>query len=210
MKDTHELPWIDWVDKLSQDDYLIIDDFVPDELYHKIHAFLLEKLNGEAFDKAGIGALAARQVNSEIRSDFVFWLDKSRDGELNELFSLILTVKSKLNELCFLSLGGYEFHLAHYPAGSFYKRHLDQFKGRNNRLITLIIYLNEKWKPGDGGELRIFRQGASDIIVEPVARRAVIFKSNIVEHEVLMAHKSRFSLTGWLLYQPTSVGYLLT
>ncbi|NJN25958.1 MAG: 2OG-Fe(II) oxygenase [Cyclobacteriaceae bacterium] len=204
-----EQQWIDWVDNLSLDDYLIIDEFISDTLYDKIKVFLLDKLQEDAFAKAGIGALAAHQVNSEIRTDFVYWLDKVRDTALEELFDLIITFKSKLNELCFLSLGGYEFHLAHYPKGSFYKKHLDQFKGRNNRLITLIIYFNDQWEPGDGGELRIFREGKSELVVAPIARRAVIFKSNIIEHEVLMANKSRYSLTGWLLYQPTSVGYLL-
>ena len=65
-------------------------------------------------------------------------------------------------------------------------------------------------KTGDGGELRIFRENNADLIVEPLAGRAVIFKSNVIEHEVLVTNKSRYSLTGWLLYQPTSVGYLLT
>jgi len=210
MKNFSDEKWIDWVDTLSQDEYLIIDDFIPVDLHQKIYTFLRDRLDENAFSKAGIGALDHYQVNRTIRSDFVYWLDALRDTELKELFDLIQLVIAKFNELCYLSLAGYEFHLAHYPVGSYYKRHLDQFKGRNNRLITMIIYLNENWKTGDGGELRIFRENNADLIVEPLAGRAVIFKSNVIEHEVLVTNKSRYSLTGWLLYQPTSVGYLLT
>ena len=205
MENFSDEKWLDWVDTLSQNDYLIIDNFISDELYQKLRIFLLDKLDENAFSLAGIGALATHRINNEIRGDFVYWLDKEHDLKLAELFAIIQSVMTKLNELCYLSLTGHEFHLAHYPPGSYYKRHLDQFKGTiNNRLITLIIYLNEDWKVGDGGELRIFREKKSDLIVNPIGRRAVIFKSDVLEHEVLVTNKIRFSLTGWLLNRPAS------
>jgi SM-20-related protein len=108
-----------------------------------------------------------------------------------------------------LSLAGYEFHYAHYPERTFYKRHVDQFKDRSNRLITFILYLNDGWSPGDGGELMIYK-GDQEIKVEPIMNRCVLFKTEGLEHEVLLSNTSRFSLTGWLLYQPSGVGYLLT
>ena len=72
----------------------------------------------------------------------------------------------------------------------------------------MIVYLNEDWKTGDGGELKIYLAD-KDALIEPIKNRCVIFKSDTLEHEVLVTNKSRFSLTGWLLYQPSSVGYLL-
>jgi SM-20-related protein len=85
----------------------------------------------------------------------VFWLEKRRDHELSDLFLLLDDIKSIFNRLCYLSLSGYEFHLAHYPKHSCYKRHLGQFKERNNRMITIIIYLNEAWAKADGGALKV-------------------------------------------------------
>jgi SM-20-related protein len=75
-------------------------------------------------------------------------------------------------------------------------------------MITLILYLNDNWQPGDGGELKIYKEN-EEILVEPIGGRCIIFKSAALEHEVLLTNKSRLSLTGWLLYQPSSVGYLL-
>lgn len=201
--------WIDWVDALANDDYLVIDDFLSEGLFELIKSFLLEHISKDDFAKAGIGALVKYKVTESIRGDFVYWLDKQRDLDMPELFMNIEHILSMFNRLCFLSLSGYEFHLAHYPKGSFYKRHLDQFQKRNNRIITIIIYLNEGWKEGDGGELQVYHQHKGAIFIKPIKNRCVIFRSDTLEHEVLLTHKSRYSLTGWLLHQPASLGYLL-
>ena len=153
--------------------------------------------------------LSEYQIKNSIRGDFVYWLDKKRDTELANFFQLVDHIIQKINELCYLSLSGFEFHLAHYPAGSFYKKHVDQFRNRNNRMITIIIYLNDHWLPGDGGELKIFKDSGKEILIEPVGGRCILFRSATLEHEVLITNKNRLSLTGWLLYQPSSVGYLL-
>ena len=73
-------------------------------------------------------------------------------------------------------------------------------------MISVVIYLNEGWQQGDGGELEIFEKDGSSFLVEPLAMRCVMFKSAEVPHAVLQANKSRFSLTGWLLYQPSALG----
>ena len=108
-----------------------------------------------------------------------------------------------------MGLSGYEFHLAHYPLGGHYDTHLDQFKKRNNRTISMVMYLNTDWKAGDGGELEMFLKDGSSLVVEPIAARCVMFKSAVVPHRVLYANKPRFSLTGWLLQQPAALGQFL-
>ena len=202
--------WIDWVDKLAQDDYIVIDDFIPESLYHDIRAFLQRQRDNAEFSKAGIGALNEYQIKTSVRGDFVYWLDRQRDQELAPFFELAQELIAMLNRYCFLSLSGSEFHLAYYPPGTYYQRHLDQFRERNNRLISAVLYLNEAWKPGDGGELKIFRPDGEEVLCEPLARRCILFKSDVVEHEVLLTHTDRYSLTGWLLYQPASLGHLLS
>ncbi|MEQ9443259.1 MAG: 2OG-Fe(II) oxygenase [Cyclobacteriaceae bacterium] len=201
--------WIDWVDRLAQDDYTIIDDFISESLYQDIRAFLRRQQEEEEFAKAGIGTMGDYQIKTSVRGDFVYWLDTKRDQELTPFFELAQEMIATLNRYCYLSLSGSEFHLAYYPPGAFYHRHLDQFRERNNRLISVVLYLNEGWQPGDGGELKIFRPDGNDVLCEPLARRCILFKSDVVEHEVLLTHTDRYSLTGWLLYQPASLGYLL-
>ncbi len=200
--------WLSWIDQLSEDDHVVIDNFIEEGVYQTARSFLMEKLEGETFAKAKIGPGSEEQVISEIRGDYIYWLDRTRDTTLLPFFGLIDETIQVLNRYCYLSLSGFEFHLAHYPAGSFYKRHLDQFKSRSNRMISMIIYLNEGWKHGNGGELKIF-QDKGDLIVEPLARRCVLFKSDTVPHEVLKTQVSRYSLTGWLLYMPSGVGRIL-
>lgn len=38
--------------------------------------------------------------------------------------------------------------------GDFYLKHLDSFRGNENRKLTTVFYLNENWTPADGGELK--------------------------------------------------------
>nr|WP_293283387.1 2OG-Fe(II) oxygenase [Allomuricauda sp.] len=198
--------WLSWMDDISSKDYVIIDHFLRDELYTEIKTFFLGKL--PSFKEAGIGAHADHQIDTKIRGDFTYWLDRNRDAQLTGYWDLLDETMYIFNRYCYLSLSGYEFHLAHYPSGGHYDKHLDQFENRNNRMISMIIYLNDDWKQGDGGELEIFEKDGSSFLVEPLAGRCVMFKSAEVPHAVLKAHKSRFSLTGWLLHQPSSVGKL--
>ncbi|MFN3138844.1 MAG: 2OG-Fe(II) oxygenase [Allomuricauda sp.] len=198
--------WLSWMDDISSKDYVIIDHFLRDELYTEIKTFFLGKL--PSFKEAGIGAHADHQIDTKIRGDFTYWLDRNREAQLTGYWSLLDETMHIFNRYCYLSLSGYEFHLAHYPSGGHYDKHLDQFENRNNRMISMIIYLNDDWKQGDGGELEIFEKDGSSFLVEPLAGRCVMFKSAEVPHAVLKAHKSRFSLTGWLLHQPSSVGKL--
>lgn len=198
--------WLSWMDDISSKDYVIVDNFLWDELYTEIKSFFLGKLPN--FKEAGIGAHSENQIDTKIRGDFTYWLDRNRDAHLKTYWELLDETMHIFNRYCYLSLSGYEFHLAHYPSGGHYDKHLDQFENRSNRMISMIIYLNDDWKPGDGGELEIFEKDGASFLVEPLAARCVMFKSAEVPHAVLEAHKSRFSLTGWLLYQPSSVGKL--
>lgn len=199
--------WLQWVDQLSEKGYVIIDNFVTYEDYLLIRNFFLAKLESEAFKKAGIGTSGDFTVINDLRGDFIYWLERSRDKELNVAFDVVEELVFVLNRYCYLSLSGYEFHLAHYPAGAGYQRHLDQFKGRNNRMISCVLYLNKDWVPEQGGELKIYLP-EGELLVEPLAGRMVLFKSAEIEHEVMATTANRYSLTGWLLYKQPGLGLL--
>src|SRR5690554_2922315 len=150
-----DLPfWDRQMDLLAQQNYLVIDNYFTPEQLTIAHHFFEQKQKENVFQKAAIGPSGNKKVISEIRGDYTYWLDRKKDIELKAVFENFDEVKSLLNRLMFLSLAGFEFHLAHYPKGSFYKKHLDQFDSRNNRMISMIIYLNKNWSTNDGGELR--------------------------------------------------------
>lgn len=200
-----DLDWEACFDSLAFNDYSIIDNFFDVPTYEKLEDFFENVHQKGGFTKAAIGASGDELVINEVRGDYTYWLESKRDIQLSSVFETLDELKAMINRYCFLSLATYEFHLAHYPKGSFYKKHLDQFEARNNRLVSVVIYLNQNWQPGDGGELKVYPSDRPEQIIAPLANRCVIFKSDVLHHEVLTAHTSRKSLTGWMLYQPTSL-----
>jgi SM-20-related protein len=138
-----------------------------------------------------------KQVNHDklLRSDKIYWLDRVHNNDYeNSFFDLMDRFVSHLNRSCYAGITGYEFHYTLYEKGSFYKRHLDNFKQNGTRAFSMIMYLNNEV---DGGALRIYQgQGSQDI--SPNAGKSVFFKSNELEHEVLVTHLPRMSITGWL------------
>lgn len=199
--------WIEWMDQLSEKDFVVIDDLISDKLHRLIMDFFHTAEGDDKLKKAGIGSGGELQVKDSVRGDFIHWLDREKDKELTLFFEFMDNLIQNLKRYCYLSLTDSEFHIAKYPPGSHYDRHLDQFQERSNRQITVLIYLNENWKRGHGGELKIYHDDG-EILVEPIAKRLVLFKSDCVEHEVLTTNMPRYSLTGWLLRRPSSVGYL--
>lgn len=199
-----EQSWINWVDTLSEQDYVVIDDFLSEDVYKTIRAHFLKKLEADTFDKAGIGALSANTIKSDVRGDFTYWLNVDVDHELAVFNKLTKELIFVMKRYCFLPISDAEFHYAFYPPGAHYEAHVDQFSERSNRIISVAIYLNENWKQGDGGELKIFQQD-QEILIEPFAKRCVLFKSDKVLHQVMPTNKDRYSLTGWLLNRPVGV-----
>ena len=207
MKNSWDLDLMDqYLDHLAMHSWVIIDDFFFPENLQKVREALRDKLEQSKFEAAKIGPSDSENRITEIRSDYTYWLDKTRDQELSVFFDTIEDLMAIVSRGLFLSLQGYEFHFAHYPQGAYYKPHLDQFDQRGNRMLSLVIYLNQKWEKGDGGELKIHNEKPFQI--DPIDNRAVLFFSDRVLHEVLPAIKERYSLTGWFLKRPSDVGVL--
>ncbi len=158
----------------------------------------IEKLQlTNQLSNAGIGN-NQKNENLQIRSDKIYWLDKSHDNEFEQAFlTQIDEFILYMNETCYTGINGYEFHYTVYEEGSFYKRHKDQFKTDNNRKYSLINYLNKNWQDDEGGHLNIYQDNEVQKIL-PQKQTAVMFKSNEIEHEVTVANRERMSITGWL------------
>ncbi len=147
---------------------------------------------------AGTGNASATVHNKLMRSDIIYWLDRSHNNEYETGFlNLVDDFVIYLNSTCYTGITGYEFHYALYETGSFYKKHLDQFRNSNSRKYSMIVYLNQDWQLADGGQLCIHHANSLQHI-DPVNGKMVFFESSQLEHEVLIAHKPRMSITGWL------------
>lgn len=191
------------IEGILTDGYGIADNFLtPDEvsaLAQRLH----ERREAGQFRAAGIGN---QQVTVErmIRGDEILWLDETEaTPEETAFLQRIGEFVDYINQTCYLGLRAYEFHYALYPPGTFYKRHLDQFRSDSRRKLSVICYLNTDWQEADGGQLAIYLPDSDEtterqITVLPTGGRLVCFESGRLEHEVLPANRERLSVTGWL------------
>ncbi len=174
------------------------DRFLNDALADLLRKNLLSLNTDKQLLAAGIGNQDKLTTDRSNRGDKIYWLDRSHENESeNHFFDLMDEFVSYLNSSCYTGITGYEFHYALYEKGTFYKRHLDQFKDDTGRAFTMIMYLNLDWKKEDGGSLSIFHEN-SEQTINPLNGSCVFFKSSDLEHEVLTCNQPRLSITGWL------------
>jgi SM-20-related protein len=186
-------------DQIAENGFAVIDDFLSNEEIDSILALQGYKNGLLQFKKAGIGKNQDKQINEAIRGDYIQWIDPNNaEPPLLTYLGRLKQVIAFVNQSLFLSLKDCEVHQTIYPIGSFYKRHLDQFKKDDHRKLSVICYLNKDWKEADGGQLRMFIGHESKDVL-PIAGRLVCFRSDLLEHEVLPATRERLSLTGWLI-----------
>lgn len=172
--------------------------FLTENLARHLQQNLISLHHHQRMEFAGIGNEQNQLKDRQVRGDSIYWLDrKHQDPHENEFFDMMDDFVLYLNQSCYAGITGYEFHYALYEKGSFYKKHIDQFQNDQSRQFSMISYLNEGWLPGDGGELLI-QQEHQEQKITPTHRKTVFFKSNELEHEVLLTNKNRMSITGWL------------
>ena len=109
------------------------------------------------------------------------------------------SLREGLNQRLYMGLFDFESHFAVYHPGQFYKKHIDALKGRSNRMLSSVLYLNDKWENQSGGELLIYNSEQAEplIKVPPQMGTMAIFLSEEFPHEVLTAKNTRYSIAGW-------------
>jgi hypothetical protein len=114
----------------------------------------------------------------------------------------------KLMELCYV----------YYPQGGYYRRHCDAVPNSASTLrkYSLLLYLNPpSWDPiTNAGQLRLHFDGREDdddnfppggdvgkepnyIDIDPIGGTLVLFKSELIPHEVLNTYAERYAIVGW-------------
>jgi SM-20-related protein len=195
-------------DDLADHGYAVADQFLSHKEVEAILTLPDFQNGSNNFKKAGIGKQQGLQINEAIRGDYIQWLDKqTAPAEAKVYLNRLQELIGFLNQTLYLSLKDYEVHFTVYPVGSYYKRHLDQFKHDDHRKLSVICYLNQNWEEQHGGQLRMFLPGGQKDIL-PLSGRMVCFRSDQIEHEVLPATRERLSITGWMLDQLSDLRHL--
>lgn len=172
--------------------------FLTEELANGLRLHVLKLQMAGLLNAAGTGNREKKAIHEEIRKDKIYWLDKTNHNSFEQEFLLLADeFIACLNQSCYTGINACEFHFAVYDTNSFYKRHLDQFRNDGNRKFSLITYLNTEWTEADGGQLHIYHGEHTEKVL-PHSRTAVFFKSDELEHEVMVTHRQRLSVTGWL------------
>ena len=186
------------IESLVEHHWFVAENYLPASLCLGLRQELLTLHQGDQLTAAGIGRGREHQLARRVRGDFTHWLDGTSLIQ-QEFLALMRELKTELNRELFLGLFEYESHYAFYPPGAFYQKHLDAFRGRSNRVVTTVLYLNPDWQPGDAGEMRLYDPRTDQPLMDipPRLGTLVCFLSEALPHEVLTTHKNRASIAGW-------------
>jgi len=182
---------------LTFDGLSVRDRFLaPSQIRALADCARLRRARGD-FDAARIGGAPSLQRREDIRGDSTCWITPPLWAAEQSLLEELERLRLQLNRESLLGLFELELHYAWYPPGTGYERHVDQPQGRMQRLVSLVLYLNEDWTPEAGGELRLFDAVDGHRDIAPVAGRLVCFLTPGREHAVLPTQRDRLSVSGW-------------
>lgn len=194
-------PRINLFQSLESQGWGISDVIIPGKWQEDLYQEGQEYWLTGRFHEASIGREGGAARHGEIRGDSIFWLDAhSKKFATQRFVAWAAVLRHQLNHHFFLSLKSEEFHFARYPVGEAYRKHLDQHHARLERKISLVLYLNPQWTNDDGGELCLYSPDNNMLEVNrivPHAARLVLFRSDIIPHEVLPSRQIRWTLSGW-------------
>jgi SM-20-related protein len=190
---------------LAEKGWCVTEAFLPDSRIERLAEEAMELFNSGYFYQAGVGRGKNRSIRKEERSDWIMWLNPSQctPAQLQYLDTME-ALRQTINRILYLGLFEFEAHLAIYPPGCHYRKHLDQFKDSGQRLVTCVLYLNTNWRSADGGQLHLYTnpvdtQRYKEIL--PIGGRMVCFLSSRFHHAVMPGRTDRLSITGWLKSQ---------
>lgn len=150
-----------------------------------------------AMRPAGIGRTNGRVQRADVRSDRIYWLEPDVRGALRRWTQRLERLRLDINRRTFAGLYEWEGHTAIYGPGAGYARHLDRFRDHPGRVVSTILYLNDGWLPGHGGELRVWLADDTFVDIPPLGGTLVTFWSAELEHAVLPTNVDRWTVTGW-------------
>lgn len=191
------------VDTIARQGWGVFPGFMP-----RAHTALLRERarNIGDYRPAGIGRGDDHHRDSSQRKDRIHWLEADNPVDriwLESMERLRLTVNRGL----FMGLFELESHYACYPPGAFYKKHVDAFRGQGNRVLSVVLYLNEAWQAVHGGEFVLYPDDSTPgQHFAPEEGTLAVFLSEVFAHEVLPANRERYSIAGWFRVNGSTAG----
>ncbi|KTC77838.1 2OG-Fe(II) oxygenase [Legionella brunensis] len=187
------------IEDIYQLGFHIIDNFLPLQHFQSLQTTAKSLAAEGQFRSAKIGRQQQAAHNYTVRTDQICWVDEYQENPaIHTYLTKINDIAATLNQSLFLGLVDFETHFAIYKPGSFYKKHIDQFKTTQDRRISCVFYLNDTWEEAFGGELKLYDRNddyLSSII--PIGNRFICFISDL-PHEVCQTKKTRYSIAGWM------------
>lgn len=185
------------IDSLAENNWFMQTEFLSATLCQGLQAdFLAHQAD---MQQASVGRGNHRSLAQDIRTDSTRWLNGETRVQ-TECLTMMDQVRQQLNRELFLGLATYEAHYASYQAGGFYKKHLDSFKGKRNRIVSTVLYLTPDWQEQDQGHLVLYDPVDQDREIGrvlPTAGTLACFMSETIPHEVLPPARERISIAGW-------------
>lgn len=183
----------------EQQGYTVMDHWLSPAELSEAEGEFQELWQKDLFKKAQVVGTANRQI----RHDWTLWWPPPKGPacpRLQAVYENLWSLIPVFNENFYCGVTSLEAHLALYPAGPGYEKHLDQKQGTRHRKITFVLYLNSRWSSEKGGALHLFSPTSPETLLtclEPVGGRLVLFRSDLFPHEVRPSQDLRRSLTGW-------------
>ncbi|MAL08237.1 MAG: 2OG-Fe(II) oxygenase [Maricaulis sp.] len=200
------------IEALAETGWAVAENALDPELVAALRHRAAALYMANAFDDGRVGRGEALTDGPRIRRAEIAWLNGG-DAAETRLLAGAEALRLTLNRELFLGLFEFEAHFARYPAGGFYRRHLDAFAGGpRSRVVSFVTYLNDDWGANDGGELAIWNhaddEGAPALLIAPKPGTLVVMLSERIPHEVRPARRERLSLSGWFRVNPGVGGVL--
>jgi SM-20-related protein len=188
----------DALGRLAEQGFAIEPGWLGSQDVRALRERLVELDRRRALAPAGVGRGSARVVERRIRGDRIRWIDAATDNDAEKrLLRAFESLRLALNRELTLGLFELEAHYALYPPGAAYAMHRDRFRDDDARVVSCVLYLNDRWHAGDGGALRLHVAGDRCEDVQPMGGTLVLFFSERMFHAVLPASRSRLSVAGW-------------
>ena len=196
------LPVDDISQALERSGYIVLPNIIPEAIRDEL--IQAAEIHATQFRPAAIGRGSNEHRNVFVRRDKIAWM-AGDDPNVQHWFAAMRALRLGLNRRLFLGLWDFECHFAQYRSGDFYARHYDAFRGRSNRRVSLVAYLNRGWEPDQGGQLVLYPEGfgAKPLTITPQMGTIVLFLAEEMLHEVLPVSRDRYSVAGWFRVNDT-------
>ncbi len=208
---TRQSDWGPTSAALTEHGFATLVDAMPEVGWRSLRAEAEHLLADNAFSIAGVGRGDDVRKESAIRGGSVCWLEAGMGRPAGDAFMVWMDgLRVALNRSLFLGLDAFEAQYAHYPIGAAYGTHVDRHHDRHHdghhdrhhdsdeRVVSVVIYLNADWPLDAGGELVIYdAHDVPRLTLAPKGGTLVLFMSGDTPHEAKQSTRERWSIAGW-------------